>query len=758
MVKALLSIQNMTDTSDEVSLLLRLINQTQQNIFLTGRAGTGKTTLLKKIVSTTHKNCVVVAPTGIAAINAGGVTIHSLFQLPFAPYLPTSHYNNEQLHFETSQTILRHFRVRSDKRSLIQRLELLIVDEVSMLRPDVLDAMELMLRHTRHNHLPFGGVQVLFIGDLQQLPPIIKPDEWSVLSEYYAGKYFFHARAINENQPIFIELTKIFRQSDEQFINILHQFRQNNITPSLIQQLGDYIDNDFQIKNHPETIVLTTHNQIADKINTDALLMIPQRELHYEAKIVDNFPAHLYPIDKNLILKEGAQVMFVKNDLSPEKRYYNGKIGIVKSLSEDKVVVYVSQENREIIVDEYEWEHKQYKHNAATNEIEEEVLGTYTQFPLRLAWAITIHKSQGLTFEKAAIDIANIFAPGQAYVALSRLTSLKGLVLMSTPSNKKLSTDLDIVEYEKNKSTVQSVENKIDTYTKDYLQALIMSAYDFSTTRKICETLRTKIVETNHHTILSKHKNWTIPLIKELEDMDEVAAKYQKATKQYFIDKQNDIKHIQERNQKACEFFQEKLIAIEKNIMVKLSDIDEERGLKDLREYLQEIENCIFDILRNIHKSVAVIGLIANKNLPTKQTIAALDLGNKLKTITEYRNHYSKYLFETRGIKAIKKEALEPKKSTYEQSYDLWTAKKSVEEIAAIRKLTEATIIGHLIKYVQLGEIQITDLIPLDVLKNMDKKLPKGTSLQILADLRSLLDNQYSFNELRLYRAWKEQS
>ena len=410
------------NTTEQV---IQLINQTNQNIFLTGKAGTGKTTLLKKITSTTYKNHIIVAPTGVAAINAGGVTIHSMFQLPFLPLLPTDYYSNYtgQPTFETRKTILRHFKVRADKRAILNSLELLIIDEVSMLRPDTLDAIDIMLQYVRFNKKPFGGVQVLFIGDLMQLPPIIRNHEWDVMSQYYDGKFFFHAHVLREEQPIYIELTKIWRQDDAYFINILQKLRMNEIDEEVIEALSPYVDTNFDTKHNPGYIVLTTHNQQADTINEEALADLREKEYSFDAEIVDDFPENFYPIDKELRLKRGAQVMFIKNDMSFEKRYYNGKIGFVKSISGGELIVRFPEENMEIEVDKFTWENIRYTVNPMTQEIQEDIQGTFTQYPLRLAWAITVHKSQGLTFEKAAIDISKIFAPGQAYVALSRLTS-----------------------------------------------------------------------------------------------------------------------------------------------------------------------------------------------------------------------------------------------------------------------------------------------------------------------------------------------
>lgn len=751
----------MIETTAEAEFVLKLINQTHQNIFLTGKAGTGKTTLLRNIVATTHKNCAIVAPTGIAAINAGGVTIHSLFQLPFAAFLPTDYFYHDSMHFETQKTILRHFKVRADKRNLINNIELLIVDEVSMLRPDVLDAMNLFLQYVRFSRKPFGGLQVLFIGDLQQLPPIVKPAEWEVLSQYYSGKYFFHAHVLQNEQPIYVELSKIFRQSDEKFISILNQFRNNDINQDLLQQLDTYVDYDFDIKYHPGTIVLTTHNQMADQLNSTAIEAISKREYRYEAKIVDDFPTHLYPIEKTLVLKEGSQVMFIKNDLSFEKQYYNGKIGIVSSLTDDKIVVTIPDENRDITVEEHEWENKRYKINPLSNEIEEEILGTFTQFPLKLAWAITIHKSQGLTFEKAAIDIANIFAPGQAYVALSRLTSLRGLILMSPLSNRRLSTESDILEYESKKPPLDFVQSELENYTKDYLYQILLSTYDFNYTIRLVERLQKDTEEGAENAVIHRYTPWIESFRNDILALHDVSVKFQAVIKQYFSDSEISLEYIQERNQKAYEYFWKLWLELEKNILTKISEIAFEKGTKEIENKLHEIENSILTILKQIFKSLSITQKII-ENQPLNKSSIDTKKVEKLKLeilneIVQNRKLDPKYLLEpnNRGIRKAKKEKSESKKLTHEVSYDLWKEKKSIEEIAKIRKLTPSTILGHMTKYLSIGEIEVTDLIPIEKLKEIDRKLPHDKDIQILTDAKVILGDTYTYDDLRLYRIWK---
>src|SRR5690554_1551203 len=373
------------EVSELAQYTVNFINQTSRNVFLTGKAGTGKTTLLKEIIETTHKNTVVVAPTGIAALNAGGVTIHSLFQLPFAGFLPTHNQPPQigaNIRFENRNTLRRHFRMSKTKQEVLRNMELLIIDEVSMLRADVLDAMDFMLQSIRRNNEAFGGVQVLFIGDLLQLPPVVRHQEWEVFKNYYAGMFFFHSHVIQQNPLLYIELDKIYRQTEQSFIEVLNNLRNNHITPQDIELLNKYVQPDFDVKNKQGYITLTTHNAKADNLNQTALKELKGKKHSYYPEIVGDFPEKIYPIEEELELKLGAQIIFIKNDLSYEKRYFNGKMGIIHSLSEEEIVVHFPEENKFIEIEKYEWENIRYTVDENTKEINDEVLGTFTHYPI----------------------------------------------------------------------------------------------------------------------------------------------------------------------------------------------------------------------------------------------------------------------------------------------------------------------------------------------------------------------------------------
>lgn len=456
-------------------------NQTSCSVFITGKAGTGKTTFLKELKKSCPKNLVVVAPTGVAAINAGGVTLHSFFSLPFTPFVPTP---------EGRTNLIRKQRVNNIKKNIYKELELLIIDEISMVRADLLDAVDTILRHHRHEpNKPFGGIQTIFIGDLYQLPPVVKDEEWQLLSQYYASPFFFHSKVISEFPPVYLELKHIFRQNDKQFINLLNEIRHNEFSDTSKALIRSKINRQLYGVKRSDYIVLTTHNYKANSINSEEMSKIKSPEFVYEAKVSGDFPEKNYPNEPTLTLKKGARVMFIANDRESPHRYFNGKIGTVTELDNDKIMVRCDDSETEIKVAFEVWENISYNVDSNTKQIEEEVLGTYKQYPLRLAWAITVHKSQGLTFDRAILDLEQAFAAGQVYVALSRCRSIDGIVLQSGINQRALSIDKQILEYTERQTSNEALPQILENEKIRYQKELLLQLFDINRASNLVQEL-----------------------------------------------------------------------------------------------------------------------------------------------------------------------------------------------------------------------------------------------------------------------------
>ena len=455
------------EQNQEIRTAWDFVEHTGRSIFLTGRAGTGKTTFLKTVVERSSKRCIVVAPTGVAAINAGGMTIHSFFQLPFSPFVPGAKFESK-------------FDFGKEKRKIISSLDLLIIDEVSMVRSDLLDAVDSVLRRYRDRYKPFGGVQLLMIGDLQQLTPVVTPEDERLLAPYYDTPYFFGSKALAQIDYVTIQLEKVYRQQDDDFLTLLNHIREGQPSADDLQRLNSRCQPDFIPKPEEGYIRLTTHNQMANKYNETELEKLPTRAYTYQATIKGSFPDYSYPTAETLTLKEGAQVMFVKNDPSGNHSYYNGRIGHVTYADSSRLQVYCPGDDEAIEVEPLTWENSRYTLNPETHEIESEVLGQFSQLPLRLAWAITIHKSQGLTFERAIIDASLSFAPGQVYVALSRCKTFEGMVLASQIPPHAIINDERVDSYisHQEEAAQKSIE-QLPTLKDEYYRYLLMELFDF---------------------------------------------------------------------------------------------------------------------------------------------------------------------------------------------------------------------------------------------------------------------------------------
>lgn len=545
------------ETNPQLELAKQYIEETSTNIFLTGKAGTGKTTFLKNLRKTCFKRNVVVAPTGVAAINANGVTIHSFFQVSFGPFLPN---------LQSKDTSFKKFS--KEKIRIIRGLDLLIIDEISMVRADLLDAIDDVLRRFRPGarNIPFGGVQLLMIGDLQQLPPVCKDEEWELISQYYSTPYFFSSLALNKSQFLTINLKKVFRQRDESFIKILNNIRNNTIDTPTYQELNKrYIPN-FNPKDDEGYITLCTHNFQARDINNLKLNSIKEESFFYKAKVGGDFPEGAYPNDEKLELKLGSQIMFVKNDYGSEfskRRYYNGKIGKIISLDNERIIVRCIGEENDIEVPKYEWHNYKYEINKEIKAIEEKVIGTFEQYPIKLAWAITIHKSQGLTFDKVIINSNRAFASGQVYVAMSRCKTLEGIVITSEFNPNSVRLDNTLVGFDLQQENNAPTEDSLQRDRRKYLESSVLDLISFLEIKYSLDEL-TKLNNTEIYKIYTKTSNELTVLIKTFEkEVIEVSYKFQAQLNSIF--QAQDDKLLNTRLVKAGEYFKEKL-AIPKRI------------------------------------------------------------------------------------------------------------------------------------------------------------------------------------------------
>ena len=735
--------------------ILTLVNQTNRNIFLTGKAGTGKTTLLHKIINTCYKNTVVVAPTGIAALNASGVTIHSMFQLPFASFLPTLSNPpivNEFLRFENRFSLRKHFQMHKNKQQVIRNMELLIVDEVSMLRADVLDAMDYMLQFIRKDKRPFGGVQVLFIGDLLQLPPVVKQEEWEVLKHYYKGMYFFQSEVITQNPLLYVELETIYRQTDKLFISILNHLRENQLTSEDIKQLEKYVQPDFPKKHLKDYITLTTHNAKADAMNQREMSKLTSPLFSYEADIVDDFPEYLYPIEKVIQLKEGARVMFIKNDISGEHLFFNGKMGTVVSLSEGEITVKLDG-GRVINVERYEWENVRYKLNETTKDIEEERLGSFTQYPLRLAWAITIHKSQGLTFEKAILDLASVFASGQAYVAFSRLRSLDGLVLLSSVSANGINNNGEVIGYAENKASEKEVQTACYTGKTEFLQENILNTFQWNT------LLEEWVLHRNSYSgeIGNKnlYKDWASQQLVRVQELVTVSEKFIKQLRTLF-NNATDVQHIFERVAKGIIYFTPLLKQLWYEVLLVEGKIANQKKVKQFFTELKELDNSLSETLKKLFRLEQMIQLAQSDQPFDKEKIHSAKLETLYTKLTGKINNILKNEKLFIGEYPLSKDdkPKKEKRSTYDITLQLWKEGKTVAEIAKERTLSQATIYSHIAKCIEQDKIAITEVLPEETINELNTIFKENEELTTLKSLYEKTEERYSWDELRLFRAY----
>ncbi len=841
-----------TIRNDELQLAGDFVQYTGSHIFLTGKAGTGKTTFLHDLKKKTAKRMIVTAPTGVAAINAGGVTLHSFFQLPFGPFIPGSeaYEKNRQ----------RQFRFSKEKKQIIKSLDLLVIDEISMVRADLLDAVDSVLRNHRRNNQPFGGVQLLMIGDLHQLSPVAKQDEWQLLQQYYESVYFFSSQALAQTDLLTLELNHIYRQSDPRFIKLLNRVRDNKLDESSIAQLNErYIPNNTPQDNQGY-ITLTTHNNSAQSMNQKKLGSLAEKEHRFNAEITGDFPEHTFPTPGSLALKKGAQVMFLRNDMSGEKLYYNGKIGRVQSVSSDSISVLCPGETKSIMVKPVDWENIKYTVDSETKEIKEEVIGKFKQFPLKLAWAITIHKSQGLTFDKAVIDAGAAFAHGQVYVALSRCKTFEGMVLSSPIPSRGIETDGAIIGFIDRARENPPSENRLMEAKIKFQEDLLLECFDFqllgnrfnyfarlllgnanviqvsgvTDIRQIQElaeknifTVSEKFKQQLRHLFVSQNLPDSDPLILEriikasawfqdkcAQAFDDVSQKITVETDNKELGKRirnalNNLKQeiaVKKAGIKACEsgFSPSRYLRgiskaeidflpgkIKKPQMPDYTESDIEhpqlfQRLKDWRSQLAKKEGIAhFKILHQRVLIQIVVGL------PDNETDLEKIKGVGKRTLEKYGDDLLEIVTDYRkeqGIKTVilpaPKSKLEPKaesgseprispdkqasekqtskqtsgKDTRQISLDLFNKGLTTDQIAQERSLVENTILGHLISFVEKGELDVDKLISSEKQSAIEKQIsqiqaPLKTFGGGLKALKDELGNDFSYGEIKLVLA-----
>jgi len=737
------------------NLAAGFVNNTSRSIFLTGKAGTGKTTFLKHIKAQTSKSTVVVAPTGVAAINAGGVTMHSFFQLPFGPFIPGTHRSNGPdaspgSAYETTDkhSLFKNIRFNADKRQLLQELELLIIDEISMVRCDMLDAMDLILRQFRRQlQLPFGGVQVLYIGDMYQLPPVTNNNDWDILSQYYESPFFFSAKVLAGAPPVYVELKKIYRQNEQQFIDLLNNVRHNTVTEDDYALLNSRYLPSFTPPPGERYITLTTHNRKADTINITELEKLPGKMATFSGSIQGEFSDKALPTDLELQLKEGAQVMFVKNDSSGERKFFNGKIGTVKHIREDKITVSFTNDD-ELVLAKETWRNVRYTYQKESNSIDEEQLGSFTQYPVRLAWAITIHKSQGLTFEKAIIDAGASFAAGQVYVALSRCTSLSGMVLLSRITPSGIATDQRVVQFSNSEAAESELQTLLLQHQQEYEALSLVKLFDW---KKIVAVLNDwialipakKLPDTGSIITLSTTILW------KAEAQSVVAAKFQSQLTELFrqAKQTGDTSQLEERTGKAIGYFAK---ALTEELLQPLDEhISAFKRMAKVKKYLEEINATAGYIRQHLQKLVTATwgelvfykyAGVYQQYLHDKQPAPAVT--------TPTAAPIEKKPAREKAGKAEKAEKVE-KGTTHRESLALFREGKDIPAIAKLRNLALSTVSSHLALFVRSGELDIYELVNKE---KADKILPVVKELggPALGPIKQQLGDDFTWEEIRL--------
>lgn len=737
--------------TDLISLAARFVNSTRQHVFLTGKAGTGKTTFLRDLAQRTHKNFVIVAPTGIAALNAQGVTIHSQFQLPFGSYIPVAGTEEDLTgtsHFYTQRSLSYKNHLSTVKKQVLRSIELLIIDEVSMLRADILDAIDYRLRAAKGiHHQPFGGVQVLMIGDLYQLPPIVKPHEKQVLGKYYRSMHFFEALALKESGMVFLELDKIFRQSDDAFISILNNLRNDNISQSDLNTLNSKYKSEEDIRKEGEVIRLTTHNYKADKINERELNSLDGKVTVFDSLTEDLFPENLYPLPSELKLKKGAQVMFIKNDRSGEGRYYNGKLAKVVSVNKDEIQVQLADSTTKLTLDMETWENKKYHLNEENKELEEEVVGTFSQYPIKLAWAVTIHKCQGLTFDKAVIDVSDAFAHGQVYVAMSRLRSLDGLILSQKLSANAVSTDPEVVEYSKTQDSSEHLQEKLSQGQEGYIRDLVADTFSLSSIH-------------GQLTYLQQSKGDKMEFedqeMREAVDKIRAAFESEKGNIQKYRRQLQELLKLQnteallDRLAKGSAYYLKFLEARLNELLIHLSHVEQFSRTKAYLNALLDVDQSIVQKMREIEKVSRLTQAILTGKKVVKEDMGLAKSGELRSNLMEAARKQAKENPKKAGGRSGRKKKGGKKRKkgeTYLITYALLDKGKDIAAVAKERELAKSTIEGHVARGIGEGRLKLQDYLSSQEIEEISAKLKESDDR---GGAYGSLNGKYSHSQIKM--------
>lgn len=738
---------SMSET-DSLQLAARLINSTDRHLFLTGKAGTGKTTFLRDLAEATHKNFVIVAPTGIAALNAKGVTIHSQFMLPFGSFLPdkSAEFNGSvQSAFYTGQTLNYKHRLDRNRKQVLRSIDLLIIDEVSMLRADVLDAIDHRLRSVKGNYRqPFGGVQLLMIGDLYQLPPVVKDHEWQYLRSHYNSMYFYESVALRQEGFSYIELSKVFRQKDDLFLRVLNNLRNNACTAEDLEVLNKrYSPN---AKPADGIVTITTHNHLANKINREALDRLPGKPMFYEARIEGDFPENLHPLAESLELREGAQVMFIRND-NESKAYYNGKLARVTYLDEDEIRVAMEDDN-DFVLRPHTWSNIKYKVGEGSKELIEEEVGKFEQYPLKLAWAITVHKSQGLTFENAIVDVGSAFAPGQVYVALSRLRSLEGLILRTQISESVIASDSEVVRFSKQQSLEPSPEQSLELEQQRYLERWFNRAFNFrEIVAQIAYTQEKTGSKIDFEDLEMREALASVKVAFEGQ-LDNTAVFTRQVVRLLQV---GDKDQLLDRLKKGSKYFLDFLYGQMRALWIHKEEVSQLAKTKTYVSALNEVDQLLVHQAAQLQKAAYLSHCILSGIEPEKQDVLTEERLARRKSTLESAREYVRQNPKNFATKTGR--ARKPTGETYQISYALFKSGLDIDGVANERGLARSTIEGHLARGIADKELEITPFIEEDALKEIEAAFASSKDQAITA-VRGALNNKYSFGQLRMVQAW----